>query len=287
MSADSQLHKDGSGWNESEMFDIPLTSLTVGDEGSLILDTEDLKERAEIRAHDGDGEIKLKVDPGDNVITKVEPSKNFTETEESTLMQLGPSESTLQSDFPCTQQETGSLQVRETQTRKEDEVLSSKLLQIASSHTSYEAKEVSQPPRVKKLYPELPTEIAEVPALVVVKPLLCSERLYPELPSPPELVPFTKEQLKLLEPGSWLENVESYVEEFDSIAHQDRHEFYELLLNYSRCRKQLLLAEAKLLTLMSDCQNTKSRLWSFKDEQMAVQVFWLCVSSFSAWGIGS
>lgn len=288
MSTDSQLHRDVSGWDESEMFDIPLTSLTVGDEGSLILDTENLKERAEIRAHDGDGEIKLKVDPGDNVITKVEPSKNFTETEESTLTQHGPSESTPQSGFPCTQQETGSSQVRETQTRKEDEeALSSKLLQTASSHTSYEAKEVSQPPRVKKLYPELPAEIAEVPALVVVKPLLRSERLYPELPSPPELVPFTKDQLKLLEPGSWLENVESYVEEFDGIAHQDRHEFYELLLNYSRCRKQLLLAEAELLTLMSDCQNTKSRLWSFKDEQMAVQVFWLCVSSFSAWGIGS
>ncbi|KAM7320549.1 hypothetical protein ACRRTK_020992 [Alexandromys fortis] len=283
VSADSQLHKDVSGWNESEMFDIPLTSLTVGDEGSLILDTEDLKERAEIRAHDGDGEIRLKVDPGDNVLTKVEPSKHFTETEESTLMQHGPSESTPQSGFPCTQQETGSLQVRETQTRKEDEeALSSKLLQIASSHTSYEAKEVSQPPRVKKLYPELPAEMVEVPALVVVKPLVCSERLYPELPSPPELVPFTKEQLKLLEPGSWLENVESYVEEFDSIAHQDRHEFYELLLNYSRCRKQLLLAEAELLTLMSDCQNAKSRLWSFKDEQMAVQG--ICADQVKVYG---
>ncbi|CAO2594519.1 Ectopic P granules protein 5 homolog [Lemmus lemmus] len=283
VSADSELLKDVSGWNESEMFDIPLTSLTVGDDGSLILDTEDLKERAEIRAHDGDGEIKLKVDPGDNVITKVEPSKNFTETEESTLMQHGPSESTPQSGVPCTQQEMGSSQVRETQTRKEDEeALSSKLLQIASSHTSYEAKEVFQPPRVKKLYPALPAEMAEAPALVVVKPLLCGERLYPELPSPPELVPFTKEQLKLLEPGSWLENVESYVEEFDSVAHQDRHEFYELLLNYSRCRKQLLLAEAELLSLMSDCQNAKSRLWSFKDEQMAVQG--ICADQVKVYG---
>lgn len=274
MSTDSQLHKDVSGWNESEMFDIPLTSLTVGDEGSLTGDTEDLKGRGEIRAPDGDDEIKLKVDPGDNVRTKVEPSKNFTEVEESLLIPHGPSESTPQADFPSTQG-MGSLQVRETETRKEDEEAGgcSKVLQNASLHSSYKAKEVSQPPRVKKLYPELPAEIAEVPDLVVVKPLLCSERLYPELPSQPELVPFTKEQLKLLEPGSWLENVESYVEEFDSIAHQDRHEFYELLLNYSRCRKQLLLAEAELLTLMSDCQNAKSRLWTFKDEQIAVQVF--------------
>jgi hypothetical protein len=120
----------------------------------------------------------------------------------------------------------------------------------------------------------LPAEIAgEVPTLVAVKPLLCNERLYPEIPSQPDLVPFTKEQLKILEPGSWLENVESYLEEFDSMAHQDRHEFYELLLNYSRCRKQLLLAEAELLTLTSDCQNAKSRLWHIKEEQTSVQVF--------------
>ncbi|XP_006973919.1 ectopic P granules protein 5 homolog isoform X1 [Peromyscus maniculatus bairdii] len=283
VSTDSQLHKDVSGWNESEMFDIPLTSLTIGDEGSLIHDTEDLKERGEIRAHDGDDEIKMKVNPGDNVRTTVEPSKNFTEAEESTLIRQESSESTPQFDFPCTQQEMGSLQVRETQTRKDEEALGfSKVLQNASLHSSYEAKEVSQPPRVKKLYPELPAEIVEVPSLVVVKPLLCSERLYPELPSQPELVPFTKEQLKLLEPGSWLENVESYVEEFDSIAHQDRHEFYELLLNYSRCRKQLLLAEAELLTLMSDCQNAKSRLWNFKDEQMAVQG--ICADQVKVYG---
>ncbi|XP_059101873.1 ectopic P granules protein 5 homolog isoform X1 [Peromyscus eremicus] len=283
VSADSQLHKDVSGWNESEMFDIPLTSLTIGDEGSLIRDTEDLKERGEIRALDGDDEVKMKVNPGDNVRTTVEPSKNFTEGEESTLIRQGSSESTPQFDFPCTQQEMGSLQVRETQTRKDEEALGcSKVLQNASLHSSYEAKEVSQPPRVKKLYPELPAEIVEVPSLVVVKPLLCSERLYPELPSQPELVPFTKEQLKLLEPGSWLENVESYVEEFDSIAHQDRHEFYELLLNYSRCRKQLLLAEAELLTLMSDCQNAKSRLWNFKDEQMAVQG--ICADQVKVYG---
>ncbi|XP_012973495.1 ectopic P granules protein 5 homolog isoform X2 [Mesocricetus auratus] len=284
VSVDSQLHKDVSGWNESEMFDIPLTSLTVGDEGSLIGDTEDLKGRGETRAPDGDDEVKLKVDPGDNVRTKVEPSKNFTEVKESLLAPHGPSESTLQADFPSSQQGVGSLQVRDTETRKEDEEAGggSKVLQNATLHSSYEAKEVSQPPRVKKLYPELPAEIAEVPALVVVKPLLCSERLYPELPSQPELVPFTKEQLKLLEPGSWLENVESYVEEFDSVAHQDRHEFYELLLNYSRCRKQLLLAEAELLTLMSDCQNAKSRLWTFKDEQIAVQG--ICADQVKVYG---
>ncbi|XP_032742100.1 ectopic P granules protein 5 homolog [Rattus rattus] len=284
VSAASQLHSDVCGWNESEMFDIPLTSLTVGDEGPLIQDTEDLKDRGEVAARDGDDEIELTVDPGDNVRTEGDPSKNFTEVEERTLIQCGSPENTLQSDFPCTQQEGASSQVRESPTRKEDAKAlgCSTVLQDVSLHSPYETKEVPQPPRVKKLYPELPTEIAEVPALVAVKPLLRSERLYPELPSQPELAPFTKEQLKLLEPGSWLENVESYVEEFDNIAHQDRHEFYELLLNYSRCRKQLLLAEAELLTLMSDCQNAKSRLWSFKDEQMAVQG--ICADQVKVYG---
>jgi hypothetical protein len=274
---DSQLQSDASGQNESEMFDVPLSSLTIDDEGSLTYNTEPLKEREEVRACVGDDAVKLKVDSGDNVETKVEPPENFTEAEGNALLQCGPSESTLQFAFSYPQQEIDNSQVRETQNRKEDKQAlgcSSEVLQNVGLQSSYEAKEVSQSPRVKRLYPQLPAEIAgEVPTLVAVKPLLCNERLYPEIPSQPDLVPFTKEQLKILEPGSWLENVESYLEEFDSMAHQDRHEFYELLLNYSRCRKQLLLAEAELLTLTSDCQNAKSRLWHIKEEQTSVQVF--------------
>ncbi|XP_064433728.1 ectopic P granules protein 5 homolog isoform X4 [Mirounga angustirostris] len=272
---DSQLQNAASGQNESEMFDVPLTSLTISDEGSLTWNTETLKEGEEVRACVGDDAVKLKVDPGDNVGTKVEAPKNFTEVEENKLVQCGPSESTLQSNFSYTQQEMENLQVRETQKKKDKQALgfSSEVLQNVPLQSSCEAKDIFQPPRVKKLYPQLPAEIArEAPALVAAKPLFCNERLYPELPSQPELVPFTKEQLKIFEPGSWLENVESYLEEFDSMAHQDRHEFYELLLNYSRCRKQLLLAEAELLALTSDCQNAKSRLWHFKDEQLSVQV---------------
>uniref|UniRef100_A0A9L0R8Z0 Ectopic P-granules 5 autophagy tethering factor n=1 Tax=Equus caballus TaxID=9796 RepID=A0A9L0R8Z0_HORSE len=272
---DSQLPHDASGQNESEMFDIPLTSLTISNEGSLTCNTETLKEEEETRACVEDNAVKLKVDPGDSVGSKVETPKNFTELEKNKLVQCGSSESTLQSSFSYTQQEIENVQVIETQSRKEGKQalsLSSEVLQSVGLQSSCEAKDIFQPPRVKKLYPQLPAEIAgEVPALVAVKPLLRNERLYPELPSQPELVPFTKEQLKTFEPGSWLENVESYLEEFDSMAHQDRHEFYELLLNYSRCRKQLLLAEAELLALTSDCQNAKSRLWHFKEEQLSVQ----------------
>nr|XP_019595254.1 PREDICTED: ectopic P granules protein 5 homolog isoform X2 [Rhinolophus sinicus] len=272
---DSQLQNDASGQNESEMFDISLTSLTINNEGSLTCDTETLKEGEEVRASAEGDAVKLKFDPGDNVGTKGETLKNLTEVEESKSAQCGPSGSTLQSSFSYTQQEVENLQVREAQLGKEDRQalgLSSEVLQNVGLQSSCEATDIFQPPKVKKLYPPLPAEIAgEVPALVAVKPLLRNERLYPELPSQPEPVPFTKEQLKIFEPGSWLENVESYLEEFDSLAHQDRHEFYELLLNYSRCRKQLLLAEAELLALTSDCQNAKSRLWHFKEEQLSVQ----------------
>ncbi|KAK1337771.1 hypothetical protein QTO34_002405 [Cnephaeus nilssonii] len=271
---DSELHNDARGQDESEMFDVPLSSLTITNEGSLTWNTETLKEGEEVGACVGGDAVKLKVDPGDNVGTKVGTPKNFTEVEESKLVHCGPSESTLQSSFSYNQQEMEHLQVRETQHSKEDKQalnLSSKVLQNVGLQSSCEAMDIFQPPRVKKLYPQLPAEIAEVPTLVAPKPLLHNERLYPELPSQPEVVPFTKEQLKIFEPGSWLENVESYLEEFDSMAHQDRHEFYELLLNYSRCRKQLLLAEAELFALTSDCQNAKSRLWHFKEEQLSVQ----------------
>uniref|UniRef100_A0A803Y7W4 Ectopic P-granules 5 autophagy tethering factor n=1 Tax=Meleagris gallopavo TaxID=9103 RepID=A0A803Y7W4_MELGA len=120
---------------------------------------------------------------------------------------------------------------------------------------------------LKSLYPDLSTELSyERPTIMAVKPLLHNERLYPELPTEPELMPFTREQLKIFEPCSWLENVDSYTEEFESVAHQDRHEFYELLLNYMRCRKQLLLAEVELQAMMTDCQNIKGRLGVCADQ---------------------
>ncbi|KAI5280116.1 Ectopic P Granules Protein 5-like [Manis pentadactyla] len=272
---DSQLQNDASGPNEHEMFDVLLTSLTISKEESLTSAPETLKEGEEVRACAGNNAFKPKAGPGDSVGTQVETLKNFTEVEEDKLAKCGLSESSLKLNFSYTQQEMENLQVIETQDRKEGKQaldLSSEVLQNVGLQSSCEAKDIFQLPRVKKLYPQLPAEIAgEVPALVAVRPLLHNERLYPELPSQPELVAFTKEQLKIFEPGSWLENVESYLEEFDSMAHQDRHEFYELLLNYSRCRQQLLLAEAELFALASDCQNAKSRLWHFKEEQLSVQ----------------
>ncbi|XP_012860183.2 ectopic P granules protein 5 homolog isoform X2 [Echinops telfairi] len=271
----SQLQDDAHEQNESEMVDVPLTSLTISNVELLTSDTEARQERGDVRACGEDQEIKQRADLGDTVGTNVETPKNLVAVEENKWVQCRASESTLLAYVSHAQQEVGGLQAGETPHRREGTPalgLSSDVLLGVGLQRFFEATHAFQQPRVRKLYPQLPPETtADEPALVAAKPVARSERLYPELPSQGELTPFTKEQLKIFEPGSWLENVESYVEEFDSMAHQDRHEFYELLLNYSRCRKQLLLAEAELVALTADCQNAKSRLWHFKEEQVIAQ----------------
>lgn len=128
------------------------------------------------------------------------------------------------------------------------------------------AEQESSPPSL------VPVEVAEAE-----KPP--RQRLYPELPklqcsvSTSSMVQaFTSEQLRLWEPGSWLENVELHEAEFEGLAHQEGHELHELLLNYWRCRKQLTQAQTELQAANSDCKSTQNRMWSFKDEQLTVQV---------------
>ncbi|XP_053304240.1 ectopic P granules protein 5 homolog [Spea bombifrons] len=152
-------------------------------------------------------------------------------------------------------------------------VLSLKELQDSLNPQHFvEAKEILKVPRVKPLYPELPVDIFDQRRdVATIKPLSHSERLYPEIPQQPRLLAFTKDQLRIFEPCSWIENVESFAEEFESVAHQDRHDFHELLMNYGRCRKQLLLAEAKLQIMITDWKNIKSKIWDFKEEHMTVQ----------------
>uniref|UniRef100_A0A673K7R2 Ectopic P granules protein 5 homolog n=1 Tax=Sinocyclocheilus rhinocerous TaxID=307959 RepID=A0A673K7R2_9TELE len=120
------------------------------------------------------------------------------------------------------------------------------------------ANQESSPPSL------VPVEVADVE-----RP---RERLYPELPRTCQSVkPFTSEQLRTWEPGSWLENVEIHEAEFQSLAHQEGHELYELLLSYWRCRKQLAQAQTELQAANSDCKNVQNRLWSFKDERLSLQ----------------
>ncbi|XP_056314223.1 ectopic P granules protein 5 homolog [Danio aesculapii] len=120
------------------------------------------------------------------------------------------------------------------------------------------ANQESSPPSL------VPVEVADVERPRV--------RLYPELPRTCQSVkPFTSEQLRMWEPGSWLENVELHEAEFQSLAHQEGHELYELLLSYWRCRKQLTQAQTELQAANSDCKNVQNRLWSFKDERLSLQ----------------
>ncbi|XP_077792636.1 ectopic P granules protein 5 homolog isoform X1 [Podarcis muralis] len=177
-----------------------------------------------------------------------------------------------ESNAPCAPPLLGSAQDPETETVRSDKQSVSHPSEEVLPAVCAPSKEQVQKSPPKMLYPDLPLELfRERLAAVAVAPLKPKERLYPEIPAEPELLPFTREQLKVFEPCSWLENVDAYVEEFGTVAHQDRHEFFELLLNYWRCRKQLLLAEAELQTIALDCQSARSRLWTFKDEQQPIQ----------------
>jgi len=60
--------------------------------------------------------------------------------------------------------------------------------------------------------------------------------------------------------------------QFCALARQENHELTELLQNYWRCRRQLTQSHTLLHTQSSDCKSTQNRLWSFRDEQLTLQV---------------
>ncbi|XP_059845461.1 ectopic P granules protein 5 homolog isoform X1 [Hypanus sabinus] len=125
---------------------------------------------------------------------------------------------------------------------------------------------------VEKLYPDLPSEDKRDLETSFVKQVSPNFRmLYPEIPREPEIVPFSKEELKIFALGSWIENVDAHTEEFLSVANQDKNELYELLMNYGRCRKQFQLAVAELQTMICNYKSIEKRLWTFKEEQLTIQ----------------
>ena len=71
---------------------------------------------------------------------------------------------------------------------------------------------------------------------------------------------------------AWLGCVEACATQFCSTAQTDGHELTELLQNYWRCRRQLTQSHTQLHTQSSDCKSTQNRLWSFRDEQLTLQV---------------
>lgn len=253
--------------------DVPQSHSSSVNEGALEATLEPPKDAEEVKGDPSQEECVGDVERSEE--NELDKPQSPVEAVASGSRNSDLSSSTFQSSTAPPLLVMGCVQGRRAENRQDFRdplACSSERLPLSTSQCSEKSKW-----RVPRLvYPDLSLELSyEKPTIMAVKPLLRQERLYPELPSEPELVPFTREQLKIFEPCSWLENVDSYAEEFESVAHQDRHEFYELLLNYMRCRKQLLLAEAELQAMTTDSQNVKGRLWTFKEQQKTVQVLLL------------
>ncbi|XP_063278049.1 ectopic P granules protein 5 homolog isoform X2 [Prinia subflava] len=252
----------------NDVSDIPQSNSSSANEGALEVTLEPPKDAEEVK---GDSSQKECVGDVKSEKNELDKPQSPVEVVASGSRNSDLLSSSFQSSAAPPLLVMGFVQGRRAENRQDFRdplTCSSEKLPLSTSQRSDKSK--SRAPRL--VYPDLSLELSyEKPTIMAVKPLLHHERLYPELPSEPELVPFTREQLKIFEPCSWLENVDSYAEEFESVAHQDRHEFYELLLNYMRCRKQLLLAEAELQAMTTDCQNVKGRLWTFKEQQKTVQ----------------
>lgn len=265
--------EDGKAIND--VCDIPQSGLSSANEGSSTVTLEPTTDTEELKA--GPSHEECGGDVEKSAKSKLDESHSPVEVVASRSGNSDLLSSTFHSSAAGSQTAVGFVRdigTENIQDVKNPLVRSSEKLVFSISQLSLEkSKTCIQHSGLKPVYPDLSAELSrERPTVIAVKPLSHNERLYPELPTEPELVPFTREQLKIFEPCSWLENVDSYTEEFESVAHQDRHEFYELLLNYLRCRKQLLLAEAELQAMTADCQNFKGRLWTFKEEQKTVQV---------------
>ncbi|XP_075581959.1 ectopic P granules protein 5 homolog isoform X1 [Pelecanus crispus] len=257
----------------NDVCDIPRSNLSSANEGSLAVSLEPPTDAEEFKADPSHEECGANVEKSGE--SKLDKPHSPVEAVASGSGNSDLLSSTFHPTAAGSQTAVGFVRDKGTENVRDVKnplVRSSEKLPLSISQLSEKYKTRIQSSGLKPVYPDLSAELSyERPTVIAVKPLLHTERLYPELPTEPELVPFTREQLKIFEPCSWLENVDSYAEEFESVAHQDRHEFYELLLNYMRCRKQLLLAEAKLQAMTTDCQNIKGRLWTFKEEQKTVQ----------------
>ncbi|XP_004949102.2 ectopic P granules protein 5 homolog [Gallus gallus] len=253
--------------------DISLSNLTLGSQGSLTAAVEPSADGEESKAGPSHEECRGDVEKSER--SKLDKPPSLAEVVASGSGKSDLLGSSFHSSATASQAVVGIARGKDTenvQDAKSPLVRFSEKPPLSPSQPCEKSRTRVHHLGMKSVYPDLSTELSyERPTIMAVKPLLHNERLYPELPTEPELVPFTREQLKVFEPCSWLENVDSYTEEFESVAHQDRHEFYELLLNYMRCRKQLLLAEAELQAMTTDCQNIKGRLWTFKEEQKTVQ----------------
>ncbi|XP_013408243.1 ectopic P granules protein 5 homolog isoform X1 [Lingula anatina] len=90
-------------------------------------------------------------------------------------------------------------------------------------------------------------------------------KIYPQLKEllSPDIIlrPFSDEQLKSLYYNPLLEHQQVFVDDFLQQAQQDKHEFYELLMNYYRARVNYVNGEGELSGLQKEFKRQEEMVW--------------------------
>lgn len=147
--------------------------LTVSNEESLTCNTESLKEGQRSEPVLGTMQSSWRWIPEGSVRTIVETSRTLLKWRKIHWYSVETQKAYSNLNVSYIQQEVENLHTEKLRIGKNTKQalgLSSEVLQNVGLQSSCEAKDIFQPPRVKKLmYPQLPTEIAaDVPALVAV-----------------------------------------------------------------------------------------------------------------------
>ena len=85
------------------------------------------------------------------------------------------------------------------------------------------------------------------------------------------ILPLSEEQLRSLYYNNPLENNHVFIDSFLQQVHQEKHEFYEIVLNYYRSRNHLASAEHDINVLKKDTVTYGDLVWEIRDESITVQ----------------
>ncbi|XP_052780180.1 ectopic P granules protein 5 homolog isoform X2 [Mya arenaria] len=125
-------------------------------------------------------------------------------------------------------------------------------------------------PSEQKITDTQSREIISAPPFVESRPLAphyedtgqAHQHVAPRVQRQDEIQPLTSEQLKSLYYNVKLENNEAYIDKFiQREMKQEKHEFYEILLNYQRARRHLLDCEATIQTYQEEYTKNQADVW--------------------------
>ncbi|XP_071788389.1 ectopic P granules protein 5 homolog isoform X2 [Asterias amurensis] len=77
--------------------------------------------------------------------------------------------------------------------------------------------------------------------------------------------PMTVDELEIFYHNPKLKQQEQFVERFAKLCNIERHEFYELVINYFKARNNMLAIRADIDSLHHEYTSLKERLWTIKD----------------------